>query len=440
MFDFALVVWMFPALFVMVFLGFPVAFSLFSVSLIFGYGIFGSALGPQFYGRILDASSNLVLAAIPLFVFMGSMLQRSGIAKKLFDVTRVWLGPLPGGLSVAAIVMCTIFAATSGIIGAVEIVVGLMAIPAMVAARYGKGLISGTICAGGALGTIIPPSIVVVIYASISDMSVGDLFAGILLPGLAMVALFIVYIVVRCWFQPEVGPSVPASELDMSLAEKIRLTFTALVPCAFLIMAVLGSIFAGIASPTEAAALGALGSVVLSFVYREFTLGIFVAALSQTVRITSMVILIIAAGVLFSSIFVVGGGRELVQQIITVFDLGPTGMVLLFLGIVFMLGFVLDWVSIVLVTIPIFDPLIRQAGVDTVWFGVMVCVTIQTSYLTPPMAPSIFFLRSIAPPDFGYMDMFKGVAPFVAMQLLTLLIVFLVPTIATYLPTILFRF
>lgn len=433
------VAWMFPALFILVFLGFPVAFSLFCVSLVFGYGIFGAALGPQLFGRILDASSNLVLGAIPLFVFMGSMLQRSGIAKRLFDVTRAWLGPLPGGLSVASIVMCTIFAATSGVIGAVEIVVGLMAIPAMITARFDKGLISGTICAGGALGTIIPPSIVVVIYASIADMSVGDLFAGILIPGLVMVGLFLVYIVAWCWFRPEDGPPVSAAEFRMPLSRKIQLTITALIPCTLLIMAVLGSIFAGVASPTEAAALGAVGSVLLSVAYREFRFGIFVEALGQTVRITSMVVLIIAGGVLFSSIFVVGGGRGLVQQIISAFDLDPIGMVWLFLGIVFVLGFVLDWISIILVTIPIFDPLVRQAGIDPLWFGVLVCVTIQTSYLTPPMAPSIFFLRSIAPKDFTYLDMYRGVAPFVAMQLLTLLVVFFVPSTATALATVLFR-
>ncbi len=367
------VAWMFPALFALVFLGFPVAFSLFCVSLVFGYGIFGAALGPQLFGRILDASSNLVLGAIPLFVFMGSMLQRSGIAKRLFDVTRAWLGPLPGGLSVAAIVMCTIFAATSGVIGAVEIVVGLMAIPAMITARFDKGLISGTICAGGALGTIIPPSIVVVIYASIADMSVGDLFAGILIPGLVMVGLFLVYIVAWCWFRPEDGPPVSAAESRMPLSRKIQLTITALVPCALLIMAVLGSIFAGVASPTEAAALGAVGSVLLSAAYREFRFGIFVEALGQTVRITSMVVLIIAGGVLFSSIFVVGGGRDLVQQVIAAFNLGPIGMVWLFPGNRLRprvrAGLDLDHPG----DDPIFDPLVPRRGSIRCGSGAGVC-------------------------------------------------------------------
>jgi len=431
--------WMFPALFVMVFLGFPVAFSLISVSLLFGYGIFGPALGAQLHGRILDISSNLILAAIPLFIFMGAMMQSSGIAKRLFEATRVWLGRLPGGLSVTSIVMCAIFAATSGVIGAVEIVVGLMAIPAMVSARYGKGLISGTICAGGALGTIIPPSIVVVVYASIADMSVGDLFAGIMIPGFAMVGFFILYIVVRCWLKPDLAPPIPVEEFAMPLGQKVWLAFTALVPCTALIIAVLGSIFAGVASPTEAAAVGALGSVLLAMVYREFSLNVFVQALRRTVLITSMVILIIAGGVLFSSIFVVGGGKDLVNQMVGAFDLGPMGMIGLFLAIIFLLGFILDWISVVLVTIPIFDPLIRQAGIDPVWFGVMVCVTLQTSYLTPPMAPSIFFLRSIAPSDFTYKDMYGGVTPFVAMQLVTLLVVMMVPWVATYLPQVLFR-
>ncbi len=439
MFEVAAVAWMFPALFVLVFMGFPVAFSLFCISLLFGYEIFGAALGAQLYGRILDISSNLILAAIPLFVFMGSMLQSSGIAKRLFEAMRVWMGRLPGGLSVTSIVMCAIFAATSGIIGAVEIVVGLMAIPAMVSAKYSKGLISGTICAGGALGTIIPPSIVVVIYASIAEMSVGDLFAGIMIPGVAMVAFFIFYILIRSWLDPSCAPPIPTAEFEMPLGQRLWLTFTALVPCTALIVAVLGSIFAGVASPTEAAAVGALGSVLLSVVYREFSLDVFVLALRQTVLITSMVLLIIAGGVLFSSVFIVGGGKDLVNQMIGAFDLGPTGMIWLFLAIIFLLGFVLDWISVVLVTIPIFDPLIRDAGIDPVWFGVMICVTLQTSYLTPPMAPSIFFLRSIAPKDFSYRDMYWGVAPFVVMQLVTLFVVMALPWTATYLPKILFR-
>jgi tripartite ATP-independent transporter DctM subunit len=430
---------MFPALFALVFAGFPVAFSLISVSLVFGLGIFGTSLGPQFHSRILDISSNLILAAIPLFVFMGTMLQGSGIAKRLFEATRVWLGRLPGGLSVTSIVMCSIFAATSGIIGAVEIVVGLMAIPAMQAANYRKDLISGTICAGGALGTIIPPSIVVVIYASLAEMSVGDLFAGVLIPGIAMVGFFLLYIIIRCWLQPEAGPPLRGEDLDVPLARKLWLAVTALVPCLFLIMAVLGSIFAGIASPTEAAALGALGAVVLTVAYGEFSLKVFIEALRRTVTITSMVMLIIVGGVLFSSIFIVSGGNALVQQIVDAFQLTPTGLFVLFLGIIFILGFVLDWISVVLVTIPIFDPLIRQAGIDPIWFAVMVCVTLQTSYLTPPMAPSIFFLRSIAPKDFTYAEMYRGVTPFVAMQLLTLLVVIYLPFTATYLPKILFR-
>lgn len=254
-----------------------------------------------------------------------------------------------------------------------------------------------------------------------------------------MVGFFIIYILARCWLNPDVAPVIPTEELDIPIGQKLWLAFTALVPCTALIIAVLGSIFAGVASPTEAAAMGALGSVLLSIAYRDFSTKMFIQALRQTVLVTSMVILIIAGGTLFSSIFVVGGGKDLVRQMISSYDLGPTGMIALFLAIIFVLGFILDWISVVLVTIPIFDPLIRQAGIDPVWFGVMVCVTLQTSYLTPPMAPSIFFLRSIAPEDFTYKDMYWGVTPFVAMQLVTLFVVMALPWTATYLPQILFR-
>ena len=431
---------MFPALFALVFLGIPVAISLLITALVFGIGEFGSTFPTKIHGSMRDVAGNFILAAIPLFIFMGAMLERSGIAERLFQAVRIWLGRLNGGLALTTIVMCAIFAASAGIVGAVEIVVGLMAVPAMMAAGYKKDLAAGSVCAGGSLGTTIPPSVVIIIYASIVEMSVGDLFAGIMIPAFSMVAMFVIYILVRCWIQKDAGPGLRGDDLDIPLAQKLWLTCTSLLPALLLITAVLGSIFAGIASPTEAAAVGAAGSVILSLVYRTLTWRLLYEAIVRTIKVTSMVMMIVLGGVMFASVFIVVGGDSLVEALVKDFELTANGVIIMFLIIIFILGFILDWISVLLIALPIFDPLVQSFQIDPVWFGVMVCIALQTSYLTPPMAPSIFYLRAIAPPEMSYTDMYKGVAPFVVIQLLTLALVAFVPWTATYLPEILFRF
>ncbi len=438
--DIPLAALMVPSIFTLIFLGFPVAFALMGAALVFGYAVFGSNIGLQFFGRVIELSNNYVLAAIPLFVFMGSTLEESGIAKKLFDATKLWLGRLPGGLALTTVVMCSIFAATSGLVGAVEIVVGMMAIPAMMKAGYRKDLIAGSVCAGGSLGTMIPPSVIVVVYASIADISVGDVFAGMVIPSLVMVALFCGWIVGAAWMNPSIAPPVPKHELDIPLRDKLWITATALVPCVALILAVLGSIFAGVASPTEAAALGAVGAVVLTAIYGNLSFGMLADIAKRTILITAMTMLIILGGMMFTSVFLVNGGTEMVKGVISGLSLGSTGTIVLFLTIVMALGFVLDWISIILITVPIFSAVLKDFDINPVWFGVMMCIALQTSYLTPPMAPSIFYLRSIAPKEITYGDMYRGVIPFVVMQLLTLLAVALMPWTATYLADVLFRF
>lgn len=436
--DLSLAVFMFPVLFVLVFAGIPVALSLIATAFVFGVIEFGMVLPTQFHSRLFDVTSNFVLAAIPLFVFMGAMLERAGIAARLFEAIKIWFGALRGGLAITTIIMCGIFAASSGVVGAVEIVVGLMAVPAMLGAGYKKDLAAGTVCAGGSLGTTIPPSVVIIVYASITEQSVGDLFAGILIPAAVLVGLFLVYIVGRCALQPEAGPGLTDADDRVPLSAKLWLMLTALLPASLLVLAVLGSIFAGIAAPTEAAAVGALGSVILAAAYRQLSFRVLKEAVTQTIKITSMVMLIVLGGILFASVFIVHGGDDLVSQIIEGTGLGPAGIVVVFLIVVFILGFVLDWISVLIIVLPIADPIIRAAEIDPLWFGVMVCIILQTSYLTPPMAPSIFYLRSIAPKEITYIDMYKGVAPFVIAQLLTLAMVALFPATATWLPEILF--
>lgn len=423
---------MFPLLFLCILLGLPVALSLIGVAFTFAFLSFGDLAPAQLFRFVDSVASNPTYAAIPLFVFMGSMLERSGIAERLFEAMRLWLGRLPGGLALAAITMCAIFAAGTGIVGAVEVMVGMMAIPAMQKYRYSNDLIAGTICAGGSLGTMIPPSIVIVVYATQAQLSIGDLFAASLLPSLLMVAFFLGYIVIRCTLRPQDGPPVTRAEVDVPLALKIRVSITSLLPALLLVLAVVGSIMAGIAAPTEAAGVGALGTLILTIVYRKLTWSVLVGATRSTLVISTMVMLIIVGGTMFTSIFQVNGGRELIQGTLGMLDFSPTAMAFVILGVIMLLGFVLDWISVVLICVPIYDPLIRAAGIDPVWFGVMAIVAIQTSYLTPPMAPSLFYLRSIAPPDMTYKQMAIGILPFVGCQLLVLASVYFFPGLALW--------
>nr|WP_321330744.1 TRAP transporter large permease subunit [Alcaligenes faecalis] len=425
---------MFPALFLLIFQGMPVAFALILPAFLAGWYAFGPMVFDQMYGALYGAATNHILSAIPMFVLMGALLERSGIAARLFRTMQLWLGGLPGGLAIATIAMAATFAAAAGVVGAVEIMVGLMAIPAMKRFRYNHSLIAGTICAGGSLGTMIPPSVVAVVYASLAQVPVGELFAAMLFPGLLMTTLFVAYILIATTLKPELGPRADDEDMRRPLGEKISITMRGLVPMMLLIIAVLGSLMKGIASPTEAAALGAAAAAVLCIFYRQFNWEVFSGALRITVRITAMIMLIVAGGTMFTGAFAANGGAKLVQMLTSDLGLGSTGTIILFLGIVFLLGFVLDWTANVLICVPLFLPFIVATGLDPLWFGVMVIVVIQTSYLTPPLASSIFYLLSIAPKDMTYGQVCRGVVPFILAQLLTLLIVALFPAIATWLP------
>lgn len=435
-----LALFMFPCLLVALFMGFPVAFSMMGVALAFGLATFGTAVIFQFVQKIDAVASNFVLAAVPLFVFMGAMLERSGIAENLFEAVHLWTRRLPGGLAIGTIIMCVIFAASTGVIGATETVVGLLAIPVMMRYAYDKGLISGTICAGGSLGTIIPPSVVVVVLGPVANVSVGDLFVGMIFPGLIMAGFYIAYILIRCTVKPADGPRLPKTADEPPLAVKLRLTLYALAPPVAMIAAVLGSIMFGFAAPTEAAALGALGSIFLTIMYRRFSLAVLNEAVQKTLTVTCMIILILLGGNMFAGVFVASGGVAVAEHLISSANLTPWMTLAVFLGICFIAGFVLDWISVLLIFIPVFIPIVKLLGYDPVWFCVMFLVVIQTSYLTPPMAPAIFYLRGISPPEISLQHMFKGVVPFIALQLVCLVIVGWFPQVVLWLPAQLLGF
>ena len=427
-------------MFVLIFLGVQVAFALSGTALVFGYIVFKGAVIFQFMEKIEDIASNFVLAAVPLFVFMGTMLERSGIAEALFEAVHLWTRRLPGGLALGTIIMCVIFAASTGVIGATETVVGLLAIPVMLKYMYNKPLICGTICAGGSLGTIIPPSVVVVVLGPVADVSVGDLLVGMIFPGLIMAAFYVLYIFLLCVVRPRFGPRIPPNADDPPLATRLKVTLHALVPPLFMIFAVLGSIMLGWAAPTEAAALGAFGSILLTIFYRKFSLATLQEAVMKTLRITSMIMAILLGGTIFTGVFFAAGGITLTNQLVTHLNLHAWALLFLLLGLCFLAGFVLDWISILLIFIPIFMPLVKGAGFNPVWFCILFLIIIQTSYLTPPLAPAIFYLRGIAPPSITLLEMYKGVVPFILLQMVTLAIVMTFPQTVLWLPTKLLGF
>ena len=429
---------MFPALMVAIFLGIPVAFALMGIAGVFGFYRFGDALVYQLVSKVDDVASYYVLAAVPLFVFMGVMLERSGIAEKLFEAIHLWTRRLPGGLAVGTVILCVVFAAASGVVGATEAVVGLLAIPIMMRYAYNKALISGTICAGGSLGTIIPPSVVVVILAPVADVSVGDLFVGMLIPGLLLAALYIVYIIGRCMIWPEDGPRLPPDPSDPGLMEKLYITATAMILPLFLIFAVLGTIVLGWATPTEAAAMGAIGTVILTIVYGQFDFKTLHASFMKTLQVTAMILTILLGGTMFAGVFVALGGISAVEGLTSAANLTSTQTIFILLLLAFLAGFVLDLISIVLIIIPVAIAIMRKMGVDDVWFCIMFLVVIQTSYLTPPMAPAIFYLRGISPPEITLGDMYRGVIPFIVIELIVLALVYFFPALALWLPELVF--
>jgi tripartite ATP-independent transporter DctM subunit len=428
---------MFPALMGLIFLGFPVAFSMMLAALGFGLMRFGDTLVHQLVSRVDDIATNYVLGAIPLFIFMGSILERAGIAERLFDALYMWTRRLPGGLAIAALLMCTIFAAASGVVGATETLVGMLAIPAMLKRRYDNSLIAGTICGGGSLGTIIPPSVPVVVLAPMAMLPVGDLLAGILMPGLLMSMMFIGYIIARCAINPELAPAETEPD-GRTFMEKIRFTMVAIVPPAFLIFTVLGTLFMGLATPTEAAACGSAGVLILSILYRRMTVKLFFSAALQTVSITAMILAIVLAGSMFSGVFFASGGMAATKGILDAFGLEPWSVMAIILFVSFILGFIVDLISVVLIVIPIAMPLVKSFGIDPLWFAVVFLVMLQTSYLTPPMAPSIFYLKAIAPPTMKLSEMYRGVIPFIVCQVIVLALVISYPPLTTWLPKVMY--
>ena len=435
-----LALWMFPVLLGAIFIGVPVAYALMSVALVFGVPHFGTSLVAMFAHRVEEVTSSHLLAAVPLFIFMGAMLEKSGIAEGMFEEIAYWTRRLPGGIAVATIVICVLFAASSGVVGATETVVGLLAVPVMMRHGYDKGLISGTICAGGSLGSIIPPSVLVVILATIADLGVGDLFTAMMFPGLILAGLYILYILTYTTLRPNAAPRLVVEDDGTPFLRRLGRTAFYLLPPISLIVVVLGSIIFGIAVPTEAAAVGAIGGTALTIIYRKFSYTVLKDAMIVTLSITAIILTIVLGGLMFLGVFAGTGGLILLQEFFAQSGLAPWATVAIILGITFVAGFVLDPISIMLILVPLAMPIVKALGFEPVWFSIMLLIMIQTSLLTPPMAGAIFYFRTIAPPEIKLRDMYRGVVPFIALHFVVLGLLIAFPQIALWLPTVLLGF
>ncbi|MBW2078945.1 MAG: TRAP transporter large permease subunit [Deltaproteobacteria bacterium] len=435
-----LLIILFAGLIIGLAIGFPVPFVMLGISLIVGVLGVGHGFFHMMILRVFETMENYILAAIILFVYMGVMLERSGAAERLFSSSHILLGGLRGGLALAVVAVCTIMAAATGIMGAPVIIMGLFALPEMLKRGYDKALSAGTICAGGTLGILIPPSIMLVVYGPMAGVSVGRLFMAAILPGLTLSALYVIYIIVRCFLRPELGPALPPEQRAMPLAKKASMVVTSMLPTLFLILAVLGTIFFGIAAPTEAAAVGAFASVLLALAYKRLNWKVFKDSVYQTLRVSSMIMLIVAAAFVFTGTFMLVGGGDLVKGFLLGLPIGRWGILAIMMGAFFIFGLFMEWVGIVPILVPIFTPIIAELGFDPLWAGMLFCVTMQTSFLTPPMAPALFYIKGVAPKevDFGQ-HIVAGTIPFIALQIIGVALIALFPQLALWLPTLMIK-
>jgi tripartite ATP-independent transporter DctM subunit len=421
--------------------GHPVAFVLAGLAVLFGYMIMGDRIWPLFINRMWQTSTNQILIAIPLFVFMASILERSGIAEGLFRALMYAFGALRGAIALAVVVLSTVFAAITGVMGATVVSMSLMAIPTMLRYNYSKTLATGVVAASGTLGIIIPPSIMLILMADQSGESVGRLFAGGIMPGVVLASLYFIYILVRSRQHPEMAPALPPEERAGVTALMVtRMLLINLVPPLFLIFGVLGSIWGGYATPTEASAIGAFVALILMVVYQKFDWRTFAEAVWTATRTSCMVIAVIVGATMFTIVFQAAGGRAVVTDLVHTLDFfGPWGVFAAMMLIVFLLGFLIDWIGIILITFPIFLPIARALGFDELWFVMMMAVNLQASFLTPPVGYALFYLKGTVPKGVSMMDIYKGILPFLVVQFIAVIILTIFPRIVTWLPDLVIR-
>jgi tripartite ATP-independent transporter DctM subunit len=423
---------------VTIMLGFPVAFTLIALALGFGYFAIGDIIFSLLVQRAYGVMSNDVLIAVPLFLFMGYLVERANVLDRLFRSLQLALAAVPGSLAVASLITCALFATATGIVGAVVTLMGLLALPAMLKAGYDKKLAAGVICAGGCLGILIPPSIMLILYGAMAGVSVVRLYAAALLPGLLLAGLYMLYVMARAVINPKVAPPLPVEQRNVPLGQVWAGLATSFFPLAFLILSVLGAILFGLATPHEAAGLGALGAILLALAYRTLTVARFKESVFLTARTSAMVCWLFVGSWIFSSVFSLLGGHSLIEEWLLAMNLTPLQFLLLAQLIIFLLGWPLEWTEIIIIFVPIFLPLLPAFGIDPLFFGVLVALNIQTSFLTPPMAMSAFYLKGIAP-QLQLMEIFRGILPFLMMVFVAMVLFYTFPAIGLWLPGVLYN-
>jgi len=416
--------------------GVHLAFALMFLAVVFGLMYQGLSIFPMSMLKIFGVMQSEILIAVPLFVFMGTILEKSGVAEGVYQSLYELFGPVRGGLAFATVVTCTIFASCTGVIAATVTTMTLLAVPAMLKRNYDKGLATGVVCAGGSLGILIPPSVMLVMYGPMADLSVARLFAAALFPGLLLSFLFLAYIGVRCWLQPTSAPAISAEERTAAGGKLLMRTALHMLPPLFLIIAVLGSIIGGIASPTEASGVGAFCAMLVAAAHRRLTLENVKGAAHTTLIVTCMVFFIIIGAEIFNAVFLYLGGGVLIRNMLIALPLGKWFILATMMFILFIMGFFISWQGLLYVIVPIFLPVVRALGFDPLWFALLVCVNLQMSFLTPPFAYAIFFVKGASPPEITTWDIYRGVVPFVILQALGVAICMVFPEIILWLPRV----
>ena len=418
---------MFGVALVMLMFGFPVAFTFGGVALFFGIYAEGMDLFAFMPFRIMSVMQNTVLMAVPLFIFMGVVLQRTRLAEQLLTSMGRLFGGLPGGLAISTILVGALLAASTGVVGASVVAMGLISLPVMLAHKYDKRLATGTICASGTLGQIVPPSIILIILGDVLGLPVGDLFKAAVMPGVVLIGLYIAYILIMTRFKPETAPAMPQEDENASRGKEIRDALLAIIPPLALIVVVLGSIFTGIATPTESSALGGVGAVVLAIIYRQFSFKMVWDASKDTVKVTAMVFAILIGATAFSMVFSYTGGDYLLEDWLMMLPGEQWGFIILAMLVILVLGFFIDFVEISFIIVPILAPVAEAMGINMLWFAILIAMNLQTSFLTPPFGFSLFYLKGVAPPEVRTTDIYKGILPFILIQILVLAMIVIFP-------------
>jgi tripartite ATP-independent transporter DctM subunit len=430
-------------LFVVVFIavllaGVPLAFATGAVAVAFAYALFGLPGLTLVISRVFTLMGNYVLVSVPLFIFMACILERAGVADAIFRAVHVWFGGVPGGLAVAVIFSCALMATMVGVIGAEIVTMGVIALPAMLSRGYDKRIALGSICAGGGLATLIPPSVVLILYGLTAGVSIGQLYMAGVLPGLLLAGSYCAYIVMRCWISPELAPPAPLHERNRPLGEKLALLKDLVIPGLVALM-VLGSLYLGLATPTEAAGVGVLGALLAMLVNGRMSLAALRHAIEETTKVTVMLYWLFFGSSALIGVYTLAGGTRLIQDTMASLPLEPIYIIIMFQAIWIILGCFIDWIGILFLTAPIFVPIAEKLGFDLVWLGALFCLNMQISYISPPFGPAAFYLKGVTPPGITISHIFASIWPYLIIQFLVLGLVIAFPQIALWLPSTMAR-